>query len=145
MTAEGVFTKAHIARENLERLAQLSQHGFEEWSSDFRNVDSTLHRLQTTIQALIDLASFACAAHALGPAATSRELLSELVRAGHLPAGSVETYGPIFGFRNRVVHLYDRIDERIVYRILQEHRADLTRLLELLLVAIAAGMEESPG
>jgi uncharacterized protein YutE (UPF0331/DUF86 family) len=37
-----------------------------------------------------------------------------------------------------VVHLYDRIDEKIVYRILTEERGDLAELLELLLEALGS-------
>ena len=37
------------------------------------------------------------------------------------------------GFRNRVVHLYDRIDERRVHEILTRHRMDLLELLDQLL------------
>jgi uncharacterized protein YutE (UPF0331/DUF86 family) len=40
------------------------------------------------------------------------------------------------GFRNRVVHLYDRIDERRVYEILVQHSGDLAELLDLLLGAL---------
>lgn len=46
---------------------------------------------------------------------------------------ALDEYRPITGFRNRVVHLYDRIDPAIVYRIVTEDRPDLSSLLQLLL------------
>lgn len=58
MTHDAVTSKLEIIRQNLERLAQLPQASYEDFASDFRNLDSALHRLQTTIQALIDLASY---------------------------------------------------------------------------------------
>lgn len=47
-------------------------------------------------------------------------------------ASTVGRAGPIIGFRNRVVHLYDRVDPQIVFRILREQRGDLRDLLRLL-------------
>lgn len=133
MTREELGKKLEVLRENLRRLAELPQESFETFAADFRNVDSALHRLQTSIQALIDLATSKCARLGLGAPGTSWEVLELLEREAHLPAGSARRFGPIFGFRNRIVHLYDAVDERIVYRILTEERGDLAELLELLL------------
>jgi uncharacterized protein YutE (UPF0331/DUF86 family) len=93
----------------------------------------TLHRLQTSIQALLDLGSLLVSRLGLPVPRTSADVLSHLEEAGHLPEGAAVRFRPIIGFGNRVVHLYDRIDERIVYRILTEERADIAELLELLL------------
>ena len=122
-------------RDNLEKLEQLPQGSFDEFIGDFRNVDSALHRLQTGIQALIDVASYATARRGLGTPTTSADALVKLEGAGHLPIGSAARFTPIFGFRNRVVHLYDRIDPQIVYRILTEDRPGLEELARLLLTA----------
>ena len=136
MTPEEVQAKLAVLRDNLEKLALIPQGSFEQFSSDFRNLDSALHRLQTSIQALIDVASYVTARKGLGVPETSREILERLEAAAHLPSGSTDRFGPIFGFRNRVVHLYDRIDPEIVFRILTEQRGDLEELLRLLLAAL---------
>jgi uncharacterized protein YutE (UPF0331/DUF86 family) len=52
---------------------------------------------------------------------------------------------PIIGFRNRVVHLYDRVDERVVYDILTRHVRDLTDVLDLLLAIDTKGDGEDDG
>jgi uncharacterized protein YutE (UPF0331/DUF86 family) len=133
VTESDIERRLEVIRENLERLAEIPQDSFESFSADFRNLDSTLHRLQTSIQALLDLGSLLVSRLGLPVPRTSAEVLSHLEEAGHLPEGSAVRFRPIIGFRNRVVHLYDRIDERIVYRILTEERADIAELLELLL------------
>lgn len=133
MTLEEIQSKLEIMQENLERMEQIPQATYEEFASDFRNVDSAKHRLQTSIQALIDIGSFVLARLGLAAPRSSRDILEHLEAAGHLPAGTATRFGPIFGFRNRVVHLYDRVDPRIVYRILCEERADLAALLRMLL------------
>jgi len=131
-----VQRRLEILRVNLERLAEIPQETFEEFSADFRNLDSALHRLQTSIQALLDLGALLVSRLGLPAPSTSIDILAKLEESGHLPEGSSVRFRPIVGFRNRVVHLYDRIDERIVYRILTEERGDLAELLELLLDAL---------
>lgn len=138
MTDEGLPAKFEIVRQNLERLEQLPQGSFAEFSADFRNLDSALHRLQTTIQALVDIACFLVSARGLGVPRSSLDALEKLELAGLLPVGSAERFAPVVGFRNRVVHLYDRIDPEIVYRILTENRADLRDLGALLVKALAS-------
>jgi len=127
--------RLEILRVNLERLAEIPQETLEDFSADFRNLDSALHRLQTSIQALLDIGAVLVSRLGLPAPRTSIDILSSLEEAGHLPEGSSAKFRPILGFRNRVVHLYDRIDEKIVYRILTEERGDLVELLELLLDA----------
>lgn len=128
-------SKLDLLRANLEQLDRIPQGTFEEWRSDFRNVQATLHLLQTSIQALIDVAAYLVAEHALPTPATSLAVLEALEGAGRLPPGTAVKYAPVVGFRNRVVHLYERIDEKRVYDVLVAHRRDLAALLDLLLAA----------
>lgn len=133
MALENLSSKIELLRGNLVALERIPQSSFEEFASDFRNLDSALHRLQTSIQALIDLGSYVVAARGLAIPISSRSIVEELESAQVLPPGSANRFGPLFGFRNRVVHVYDRIDPQIVYRILREERSDLNELLRLLL------------
>lgn len=133
MTFEQVQTKLDVLKTNLVKLDEIPQASFEEFAADFRNVDSTLHILQTSIQALVGVAAYLSASRALPAARTSHEIFERLEEAGCLPVGTSARFAPIIGFRNRVVHLYDRIDERRVYEILTANRRDLAELLALLL------------
>jgi uncharacterized protein YutE (UPF0331/DUF86 family) len=136
VTAEQVQTRLDVLRANLEKLARIPQESFEVFTGDFRNLEAALHLLQTSIQALIDLGSILLARNALPTPRTSHEVFEHLERGGLLPPGSAQRLIPIVAFRNRVVHLYDRIDERRVYEILTRHRRDLTDLLELILAVL---------
>ena len=55
MKKEDVQNKLDIIPENLEKLEILRGMGYEEFTSDFRNIDSALHRFQTSIQTLVDI------------------------------------------------------------------------------------------
>ncbi len=136
MTSEQIQSKLDTVRANLGRLDEIPQQSFDEFVSDFRNVAAALHLLQTAIQALIDVASFAVAQHALPTPRTSHEVFERLEGAGLVPSGTAARAASIIGFRNRIVHLYDRVDERRVYAILVQHRADLPQLLDLVLATL---------
>jgi uncharacterized protein YutE (UPF0331/DUF86 family) len=143
MTSKQLHSKLDVLRRNLERLDAIPQTSFEEFSADFRNVAATLYLLQTAIQVLIDLAAWLVTQHALGTPRTSHEVFELLEGASLLAAGTAARVAPIVGFRNRVVHLYDRIDERRVYEVLTQHRSDLPQLLHQLLGALPDD-EKSP-
>ena len=136
MSESDVQRRLEILRVNLELLAEIPQETFEDFSADFRNLDSALYRLQTSIQALLDIGAVLVSRLGLPAPRTSLDILSSLEESGHLPEGSSVRFRPILGFRNRLVHLYDRIDAKIVYRILTEERGDLAEFLELLLEAL---------
>jgi uncharacterized protein YutE (UPF0331/DUF86 family) len=126
--------KLDLLRDNLEHMARIPQGTLEEFLADFRNLDAALHRLQTTIQALVDVGIHKLTGLGLGTPRSSQDIFERLESAGHLPAGTTARYRPVLAFRNRVVHLYDRVDPARVYQILRHERGDLAQLLQLLLV-----------
>ncbi len=135
MTRADLSDKTAFVRMALEELAAIPQSTYDEFSSDRRNLPAAIHWLQTAIQALIDIGLVSIAARGLPTPRSSAEVLERLEEAGALPAGTSTRYRPVIGFRNRVVHLYDRVDPQIVYRIVVEDRGDLAQLLGLLLDA----------
>ncbi len=131
MSPEQVRGKlAHVA-DRVAELHALPSATYEEFVGDARNLDAALHRLQTAIQALIDVGSHAVAMAGLRAPSTSHEILELLEAAGHLPAGSAKRFAPMFGFRIRIVHLYDRVDPRRVYEIVRTETPDLADLAQL--------------
>jgi uncharacterized protein YutE (UPF0331/DUF86 family) len=138
VTRDRIQAKLDLLRSNLEQLELIPQSSFEAFESDFRNLPAALHLLQTTIQTLLDLGAFVVAEKGLPTPRTSHEIFDHLEAAGLVPPGTAARSRPIVGFRNRVVHLYDRIDGRRVFEILTMHRADLEDLADLLLRPIEA-------
>jgi len=58
MKREDVQAKIDVIVDSLDNLGILKGKSYEDFVSDFRNVDSALHRLQTSIQALLDIRCF---------------------------------------------------------------------------------------
>ena len=136
MTRGDLATKVALVRDNLEKLQGLPTSSLESFQADFRNLAAAHHCLQTAIQALLDIGGLAIATRGLPPPRTSLEILQTLEDAQALPQGSTLRFRPLVGFRNRIVHLYDRTDPAIVLNILQEDLDDLRELLSLLLDAL---------
>lgn len=133
MVSDEIQSRLDVLRTNLEQLDRIPSSTYEEFAADFRNVAAALYLLQTSIQAVIDLAGYLVASNVLPAPRTSHEVFQRLEEAGLLPAGTAARVAPIVGFRNRIVHLYDRVDTRRVYEILTLHRQDLPKLMHQLL------------
>lgn len=140
MRKEDVQSKLDIIPENLEKLEILRAMGYENFTSDFRNIDSALHRFQTSIQALVDIGGYIIASLGLRTPGTSGEVIDILVEHGLLNAEQRDRYISMIQFRNRIVHFYNNIDLKVLYQILQEELLDIRELYRTLILVI----EEHP-
>lgn len=127
---------AHVA-DRIAELRELPLASYEEFMADRRNLDAALHRLQTALQALIDVGGYVVARAGVRAPSASRDVLEALESAGHLPAGTAKRFEPAFAFRNRIVHLYDRVDPKRVYEIVSRDLPDLEDLARLYVAALA--------
>lgn len=136
MKKEEVQRKLDIIPENLEKLKIFQAMDFETFKSDFRNIDSTLHRLQTSIQALVDIGGYIIASLGLRTPGSSAEVIDILVENGFLENDRKDRYISLIQFRNRIVHFYNDIDLKILYQIVQEELNDIRDLFRSLVLII---------
>jgi len=136
MKKEDIQTKIDVVLDNLEKLHDLKIKTYEDFISDYRNIDSALYRLQTSIQALLDIGSYIIASLGLKTPNTNSEIIQILSNAGYIPKEKVEAYTDMSKFRNRIVHLYNHIDTEMLYDILINELTDIkefyTTLLEII-------------
>jgi len=125
MKKEDIQTKIDVILDNLEKLDTIRSKTFDDFISDFRNIDSALHRLQTSIQALLDIGSYIIANLGLKMPNTNAEIIKILSDAGYIPDEKVETYIEMSKFRNRIVHLYNHVDTEELYNILVNELDDI--------------------
>lgn len=140
MRKEDIRSKLDIIPENLQKLELFRAMEYDEFQSDFRNIDSALHRLQTSIQALVDIGGYIVASLGLRTPSTSGEIIEILVENGFINPALRDRYISMIQFRNRIVHLYDDIDRKVLFRLLQEESADIRELYRTLVMII----EENP-
>lgn len=125
MKQEEIQTKIDLIVENLEKLGSLKAETYKDFISDFRNIDSALHRLQTAIQALLDIGSYIIANLGLKMPNTNAEIIKILSDAGYIPKDKTEIYIDMSKFRNRIVHLYNHIDTEMLYAVLVNELGDI--------------------
>lgn len=136
MRKEDIQSKLDIIPENLEKIKILQTMDYEEFISDFRNIDSALHRLQTSFQALVDIGGYIIASLGLRTPGSSGEVIDILVEHDLLNKERRDQYITMIQFRNRIVHFYNNVDLKILYQILQEELVDIKELYQRLILVI---------
>lgn len=94
-------------------------------SQDVREERFVTHTLQIAIQAALDVASHIVSEERLGEPETNRGLFDLLARNGWLTVDQAHTMRRISGFRNIVVHGYERVDLNILRDIVAFRLEDL--------------------
>lgn len=138
-----VQSKLEVIPENIEKLEFLRAKSYQEFCSDFRTIDSALHRLQTSIQALIDIGSYIIAELGLRTPSSNAEVIEILTEARFISPKDRDRYISMIQFRNRVVHLYNRIDIEVLYGILREGIDDIRMLYRTFLEVIETHESEN--
>ena len=128
MRKQDVQTKLDVIPENIEKIEILRGMSYEEFISDFRNIDSSLHRLQTSIQAVVDIGGYIIASLGLRTPGTSGEVIDILVEHGLLSKERRDRYISMIQFRNRIVHLYNSINLKLLYDILKDELIDIQEI-----------------
>ena len=122
--------------DNLEKLNTLSSLSRDEFMADFVYLDATVRRLQTSIEALVDISRYVIRSLGLPSADSYREVPVVLADAGYLDQTSTPIYDEMVRFRNLVVHHYYRVNPEEIYNILTKNLSDLqnwhTTLLEII-------------
>ncbi len=113
----------HI-RGNIRRLSEIRAAGHDEFLADDVAQAAVTRWLQTAIEAMIDIANHVIAREGLGVPRSYADTMEILVGEGVLPREGRDRLGAMVRFRNRVVHLYDRVDADEIWRILDQDLAD---------------------
>ncbi len=115
---ERVFEKiAYIQRQVSAIQSLLNENGKEEIIANQWVIRGLKHSLQTSIEAMIDIAYHISAKHIKAAPVDAREAIVILTQNGILAEEEQELYSAMVGFRNRVVHGYQTISNERVYEI----------------------------
>ena len=125
-----ILSKLSLIMENMKMLQYLKRLSLEVFIQDFRNVESAKHLLQVSIEAMIDIANHIISRGRLGHPKSYAESFGILHAEGILAPELVESYSVMVKFRNRVVHLYQKVDPDQIYVILQNKLEDFMAFSE---------------
>lgn len=118
--------------QNLETLKQIERG---EFLASFQAVDSAKYNLQVCIEALIDVSNHVVAREHWGIPNTSAEAIKLIVQHGVLGKDREVSLVQMVKFRNRIVHLYQEVDDSEIYRILHENLDDIKSFIQAILIA----------
>lgn len=121
--AELILKKIVFLRRCLSELREMAD--LSRIRSDLREERFVVHTLQLACQAALDLASHVVSDQALGEPQTNRELFSLMQGAGLIELPLAESLARLAGFRNLIVHGYERVNLAIVEDIVLNHLDDL--------------------
>jgi len=110
---------------------------------DIREERFVVHTLQLAAQATLDVASHIVSDRRLGEPETNRQLFDRLAAVGWLTTELTASLRDLAGFRNIVVHGYERLDLRIVRDVLANRLDDLLAFGQA--IRIALEREQPPG
>lgn len=97
----------------------------QDFLASFRSVDAAKYNLQVCIEALIDVSNHVVARERWGIPSTSAEAVKLVIQHGVLTKDKELSLVQMVKFRNRIVHLYQEVDDTEIYRILQENLDDI--------------------
>jgi len=101
-------------------------------------LDAAKYRLQTAIQAMMDISNHICARLNLVTTQDSGECVRALQQKGFFSPDNATMYVRMIRFRNVLAHLYGEVDDKRVHEIL-ENELDYFRMF---LMEIDAVMEK---
>ena len=116
--------------DSLSKLEELAQMGGDVFLTDFRSIDSAKYNLQTSIEAMIDICNHIISRKRLRVPATNVESFEVVSEAGLLPADALPVYRSMARFRNRIVHMYDDVDDSQIHEILQTRLDDIRTFVQ---------------
>jgi uncharacterized protein YutE (UPF0331/DUF86 family)/predicted nucleotidyltransferase len=105
----------------LKLLATKPQSQFVQ---DVVAIGAARYYLQTAIEAMLDINNHILSRQGLGTFETHVRTFEVLADAGIISRTSLSTYIQMVGLRNRLVHVYEQIDNAIIHQILTERLSD---------------------
>ncbi len=127
---EVYYRKFELINDSLRKLEEIKKENpsLERYRNSWKDKDSAERNLQKTIEAIIDLGKMLVADKGLREPGNNREVFLILEENNLFPTEFISLIDKMIGMRNILVHSYDRIDEAVVYRILQKNLCDVRKL-----------------
>ncbi len=121
--ADLLLKKLALIETHVHELRTMAQ--LDDIDRDVREQRFVVHTLQLAAQAALDTALHIVSDERLGEPQTNRELFDALEAAGWIDAAIARSMRNMAGFRNVVVHGYERVNLDIVRDVVRNHLDDL--------------------
>ena len=115
-----------IINNSVKRLNQLALIPLEEFCRNEDAVDIAENRLRRGLEALFDLGRHLAVKSGAGVPSDYRSVIEKLENAKILPAQFARQITGTAGYRNRLIHDYNKVTPEEIHEILQTRLPDLT-------------------
>ena len=130
INTEVIETRLAMLSGRVNDLRALKSTTYEQYAGN-RILRGYVERtLQVCAQICLDVGGHLVAELEFRPPADSRDVFLILNEEGIVPDGLLPDLTDMVGFRNLIVHDYARIDDRLVYTVLQDHVGGFARFAE---------------
>jgi uncharacterized protein YutE (UPF0331/DUF86 family) len=129
---KSILKKILTVEERVNRLRHLSQtmNSFESYLSSARDKDVAERNIQVAIESCLDIGKILIAAHKLKEPTDNKGVFMILAESGIIDTALLKFLIPMAGTRNILVHGYDRIDDALIYGIIQKHLPDFESFIQ---------------
>ncbi|TDA68718.1 MAG: DUF86 domain-containing protein [Clostridia bacterium] len=121
---EKVRQKLHFMRTALRQLKELQGISLEAFQENRVYPAAAAYTLQTAIEAMLDLCAHIISREGWGLPKSYREAVIIAARNGLIPEDTLPAFEAMARLRNRLVHLYDQVDDHELWKIIQENLDD---------------------
>ncbi len=132
-----ILVKAGLAEKYINRAGQAGKVDLDLFKKDLDCQDIVIFNLQKAIQSCIDIAAHIISDEALGLPGSTNEMFYLLEEKGYLDRDLTEKMVKAIGFRNLIVHEYEKLDLEQVYTVAQKDIHDLHLYIKAILRKVA--------
>lgn len=130
---ELVYDRAALIDRALHRLEQFKNMPLPEFVQDPDNYAIAEHHLRLSLEAVFDIGRHILVKNGLGKPGDYREILILLERSRIIPLEFMEKIKGMAGYRNRLVHMYNKISREELYDLIINKLEDIKALTSYLL------------
>lgn len=122
--------KLFLIEESLNKLNQLKKENLtlDKYRNSWKDKDAAERNLQKIVEAIIDFGKMIIADNKYREPGNNREVFLILEENGSFPANYLPLMDMMIGMRNIIVHSYERIDDAIVFEVLQKGLKDIKKI-----------------
>lgn len=114
----------------LERLRDLQRLSPEEFSSDPHKIGSAKYHFIVAIEGMIDFCNHVIAKNSFRTPEDYADTFRVMTERGAFGEEYANTLIQMARFRNRLVHIYWKVDDKELYRIIQTRLQDISDFIE---------------
>jgi uncharacterized protein YutE (UPF0331/DUF86 family) len=137
LDTERVRRKIAYIRQQVSTINNITKtYSRQDIIGDPLKLSALKYLLQTSIEAMIDIAYHITAKNFNYPPCGARDAFKMLSTKGFISSSDFDTYYAMIGLRNRLVHGYDDVSPEVLYDIITEQLGDFEKFFSSIIPLI---------